>query len=887
MSLLSRSLRALHNRNHHALVPLRALASLSTQRQLRVPTEANVVVVGGGIIGTSVAYHLGKLGISDVLLLEKDRLTSGTTWHAASLMTSFGSLSSSSIDMRKYTKNLYWEVLPAETGLETGFMDIGFIEVACDEDRLHYYRRVAAFNRFLGIDVEEISRDMVKEKFPLTTNDDILAGFYVADDGRANATDITMALAKGAKQYGVKIMEGQTVLGVSTTKTTETGFPKQVTGVTVANPEDPDSPIEINAPIVVNCAGMWARQFGEMAGVLVPNQAAEHYYLVTEEIPGLDPRWPVLEDVRPTDGIHPFTALPSKCIYMRPEGRGLLVGFFEREGAPWNASKIPDDFSFGQIDPDWDRMGPYLETAMERLVPEVHNVGIKTFFCGPESFTPDSSPCVGQSPDVQNYFVAAGLNSIGILTGGGIGKTLAAWIHKGLPPSDIDVTAINVDRFHSYQSNIDYRKRRVGEVLGNTYRLLYPGHQPKTCRGIKKSVFHDQLVGQNAYFHDVSGWESPGWFAPKGVDRKAVGKDTFGRPEYFPYWEAEHNACRENVALFDMSFMSKFLVQGYDAGKFLNHLSTANVDGPSSTITYTQWLNEDGYLEGDLTVTKLSEEKFLVVATDTMHNHVRAHMTSRLSRDWHVAVTDVTAQYAQLNLQGPKSRDLLQMLTSRDMSNFVFRRAEEIDIGLARSICTRITYVGELGYELFIPVEQATYVYDHITEMGESFGLQHAGLKALGSLRLEKGYRDYGHDIDTTDTVVEAGLAFTCDFEKEGGFVGREHVLAEKAEAKKNGGRFRRMASVLVPLGPADPLLYHGEVLWRNGEPISDIRSGSYGHTVGGGIGLTMLHSKNGQPINRDYIQSGHWELEIANKKYPCSVSLSSFYDPKNVRIKG
>lgn len=351
----------------------------------------------------------------------------------------------------------------------------------------------------------------------------------------------------------------------------------------------------------------------------------------------------------------------------------------------------------------------------------------------------DSSPCVGQSPDVKNYFVAAGLNSIGILTGGGIGKTLATWIRNGLPPSDIDVTGMNVDRFHAYQSNIEYRKTKVGESLGNTYRLLYPGHQPKTCRGIKKSALHDRLVSQNAYFHDVSGWESPGWYAPHGIDPKA-GKGTFGRPEYFPHWEAEHKACRNNVALFDMSFMSKFLVQGYDAGKFLNHLSTANIDGPSSTITYTQWLNEDGFLEADLTVTKLSDNTFLVVATDTMHNHVRAHMASRLSRDWHATVTDVTAQYAQINLQGPKSRDLLQMLTSRDLTlDFGFRRAEEIDIGLARSICMRITYVGELGYELFIPAEHATYVYDYVTEVGETFGLKHAGLHALSSLRLVSG----------------------------------------------------------------------------------------------------------------------------------------------------
>jgi 4-methylaminobutanoate oxidase (formaldehyde-forming) len=347
---------------------------------------------------------------------------------------------------------------------------------------------------------------------------------------------------------------------------------------------------------------------------------------------------------------------------------------------------------------------------------------------------------VGPAPELKNYYVAAGLNSVGILTGGGIGKTLAKWIQNdGLPPCDIDVTGINIDRFHKYQANVDYRKDRVGEALGNTYRLMYPDHQPKTCRGAKKSALHDRLVEQKACFRDVSGWESPGWYAaPSGIPPPVVEQyETFGRPHWFPYWEAEHKACRENVALFDMSFMSKFLVQGYDAGRFLNRLSTANVDGPCSTITYTQWLNEEGYLEADLTVTKLAEDQFLVVATDTMHNHVHSHMANRLSRDWHVTITDVTARYAQINLQGPRSRELLQKLTTRDMTqDFDFRRAEDIDIGLARVICMRITYVGELGYELFIPVEQATLVYDRIIEVGQEFDLKHAGLKALGSLRM-------------------------------------------------------------------------------------------------------------------------------------------------------
>jgi glycine/D-amino acid oxidase-like deaminating enzyme len=688
-----------------------------------LPENANVVVVGGGIIGTSVAYHLGKLGVPNVILLERDQLTSGTTWHAAGLMTTYGSMLSSSVDMRMYTKQLYSEILPEETGLETGFMDVGFIELACDEGRLHYFRRVAAFNRLCGIDVQEITPAQVKERFPLAQTQDVLAGFYVPTDGRVNPTDATMALAKGARQYGVQIYEGVSVEGI----TTSTGqIPKAVTGVKVlSDPKDPSSPtVDITANVVVNCAGMWARQFGELCGVTIPNQAAEHYYMITEDIPGLDPKWPIVED-------------PSKCIYIRPEGKGLLVGFFEWEGAPWKPSQIPRDFSFGQLEPDWDRMAPYLESAMERLVPDIHNVGIKTFFCGPESFSPDGRPIVGPAPELRNYYVAAGLNSIGILTGGGIGKVLAQWIvNGGIAPTDVDVTGIHVNRFQKYQANIDYRTNRVGETLGNTYRLLYPDHQPKTCRGAKKSALHDRLVQANAYFKDVSGWESPSWYAPSG-SLPVVENESFGREHWFAYWEAEHRACRDNVALFDMSFMSKFLVQGHDAGKFLNWISTANVDGDCGKITYTQWLNEQGYLEADLTVTKLENNQYLVVATDTMHNHVHSHMTHRLSRDWHVSVTDVTGRYAQINIQGPHSRDLLQKLTDRDMmNNFDFRTAEEIGIGLARVLCMRITYAGELGYELFIPMEHATAVYDRIMEVGKEFDLKHAGLKALGSLRM-------------------------------------------------------------------------------------------------------------------------------------------------------
>jgi len=564
--------------------------------------------------------------------------------------------------------------------------------------------------------------------------DGVLAGFYVPEDGRVNPTDVTMALAKGARQYGVQMVEGVTVQDVITSNPVQTGRPKAVQGVNVSF-IDGGMDKHISANIVVNTTGMWARQLGERSGITIPNQAAEHYYLITEPIPGLDPRWPVVED-------------PSRCLYMRPEGNGLLIGFFEWQGVPWNTAQIPNNFSFGEIEPDWDRMEPYLLMAMQRLVPEVQDVGIKKFFCGPESFTPDNSPVLGPAPNVKNYYVAAGLNSIGILTGGGIGRTLAQWIkNDGIAPSSADTTGIHVNRFHRYQSNPEYRDQRVGEALANTYLMHYPDHQNQTCRGAKKSVLFERLRDQqHGFFRSVSGWETPDWYARSSSDLdKLVKRETFGRPDWFPLWMTEHKGCRENVGLLEMSFMSKTLVQGYDAGKFLNWISTANVDGPVGRATYTQWLNEHGYLEADLNVIKLSETEFLVVTTDNLQNHVLQHMHSRLSREWNVAVTDVTSRYAQIGLQGPRSRELLQTLTSRDLSSdFDFRHAEDIDIGLARALCVRMTYVGELGYELFIPSEQACLVYDQIVEAGKEFGLIHAGLKALNSLWIEKGYRDYG-----------------------------------------------------------------------------------------------------------------------------------------------
>src|SRR5215469_15234849 len=786
------------------------------------------------------------MGWKEVVLLERERLTSGTTWHAAGLMVTFGSTSETSTEMRKYSRDLYRR-LEAETGQSTGLSPIGFIEVASDKDRLEEYRRVAAFNRYCGIDVLEISPREVQELFPLARVDDIEAGFYVKDDGRVNPVDVTMALAKGARQRSVRIIEGVVVTGVLKAR-------GRVTGVRTALGD-------ISTEIVVNCAGMWARQFGAESGVTIANQAAEHYYLITEPIRDL-PKMPVLED-------------PGCYGYYREEGGGLMVGLFEPVCAPWKVEGIPADFSFGELPPDWERMTPFLERAMSR-VPITAEVGMKKLFCGPESFTPDLRPIVGEAPELAGYFVAAGLNSIGVLTGGGLGRVLAHWIVTGHP--DVDVTAFNIDRLHAYQANPEYRRQRTVESLGMVYQCHYPAMSLQTARGVRKSPFHDRLAAAGAWFKEVSGWESPDWYGAPGT-RLDPGPLTWGRATWFGNWQREHHAARQNVILMDMSFMGKFLVQGRDAGPCLNLISGNNVDTSPGMITYTQWLNEHGNLEADLTVTKLGEDRFLVVVTDTMVRHAETWMLRHIPEAAHVTVTDVTSAYGQLNVQGPNSRALLQRLTTTDLSNgaFPFRTAREIDLGFARVLCVRITYLGELGYELYIPAEQAVHVYDQIIEAGREFQLVHAGLKALGSLRMEKGYRDYGHDIDNTDTPDEVGLSFALDLDTPAGFIGKEAVLAQRSR----GPLQRRLVQVLVQ--DPEPQMFHAEIVRRNGVPVGYVRAASYGHTLGGAVGLAMIEPK--VPVDDAYLASGDWQVDIAGKLYPVTVSARPLYDPGMKRI--
>ena len=813
-----------------------------------LPLEAKVVVVGGGVIGCSVAYHLTKLGWSDVLLLEKEQLTSGTTWHAAGLIVSGLLNDETSADIFTYSRNLY-ATLEQETGLATGFKSIGYLQIACDSERLEEMRRAAAFMRNFGIDCNEISLDEARAHWPSAKWDDVVGAFYTAEDGRANPVDVTMSLAKGFRQGGGIIIEGVCVTDVLKTQ-----------GKVTAVVTDQGT---VETQYVVNCAGMWARQFGSLAGVSLPLQAAEHYYLITDDMPDMKPTTPVLED-------------PDRYAYFREEVGGLMIGLFEPEAAPWNLNRIPDDFSFGEIEPDWERMIPFIESAYER-VPEAKNLGIRKFFCGPESFTPDLAPLVGEVPELRNYFVACGMNSLGILSGGGIGRILAHWIVNGQP--DVDVTGINVNRFHGCQANQQYLGDRLVEVLGKMYEPHYPNLGMKTARDVKRSVLHERLADAGAHFIESSTWEIADWYAPNGNSAE-VECYSWGRQSWFSYLEAEHRACRETVALMDMSFMGKFLVQGRDAERALNQLCCNDIAVPSGRIVYTQWANITGGIEADLTVTRLAKDRFMVVCSDTAHGHVEMWMGRHISDEQHVFITDVTSAYAQLNLHGPNARALLSALTNTDVSDnaFPYLHARQIDLGYARVWAIRVTYVGELGWELYIPTEHAVQVYDRIVQEGANHGLLHAGLQALNSLRLEKGYRDYGHDIDNMDTPLEAGLGFAVKLDKADGFIGREAL----AKQKSAGTPTRRLLQ--FKLRDPEPLLHHAEPVYRNGEVAGYIRAGAYGFSLGASVGLGFIESKT--PITAQQVVDDHWEIEVAGTLYAADASLRPLFDPGMTRIK-
>ncbi len=811
-----------------------------------LPRHARIVIIGGGVIGCSTAYHLVQLGCRDVVLLERKQLTCGTTWHAAGLLTTLRDTENQT-KLAKYTQALYRR-LADETGQATGLIECGSIQLAKSEEKAHEMRRGCAMARCFGIENHEISPREVKDLWPLAKVDDLVAAFHFPNDGRVNPADVTQALAKGARSGGVRIFEHTAVVGISTRN-----------GAVCAVSTDQG---DIETDIVVNCAGIWAREVGQLAGVAVPLQAAEHYYLVSEPVEGVHNKLPILRD-------------PQNSAYIREEAGKIMLGLFEPVAAPWGLHGIPAGFCFDQIHPDWDRMEPYLEKAMQR-VPALLDSGIQLFFCGPESFTPDHNFFLGEAPEVTNFFVAAGFNSLGILSAGGAGKMIAHWIEEGHPP--MDMWDVDIRRVLPWQNNVRYLGDRIVESLGIGYQDHWPYRQWQTARGVKKSVFHDRLAAAGACFGEAAGWERANWFGVPGTTPRY--DYAWGRQNWFTNQSDEHRAVRENVGLFDQSSFSKFLVQGRDAEKVLNRIATNDCTGAVGKIVYTQFLNERGGIEADLTVTRLGEDRYLLVTAAFTHTHVHAWLQRHISADACCVVTDVSDAYAMLNVQGPKSRELLSAVSAADISHegFPFGTARTIEIGYQQVLAYRITYCGELGWELYVPTSFALSVYDRIVAAGEKFNLRQCGYHTLNSLRIEKAYREWAHDIGSHDTPIDCDLAFTCQWDKPEGFIGREALLRQR----KIDPPPRRLVQFL--LDAPEPLLYRNEPIYRDGELISYTTSAMYGHTLGGAVALGYVVSVTG--VDENFLAASQFEIEIGAERYPATASLRPLYDPDNKRSR-
>ncbi|MDA0680840.1 MAG: FAD-dependent oxidoreductase [Proteobacteria bacterium] len=810
-----------------------------------LPKKANVVVIGGGVIGCSITYHLAKLGWSDVVLLERQQLTSGTTWHAAGLV---GQLRSS-INMTrlaKYTSELY-RGLEAETGQATGYRQCGSISVATNAERFEELKRSASMAKVFDLEVNVVTPDEIARRYPLVNGEDLLGGIHIPSDGYANAVDITQALAKGARSNGAKVFQNALV-----TQIRHDG--SRVTGVSTPSGD-------IEAKYVVICGGMWSRDLAASIGVNLPLHACEHYYVLFESVEGLSPDLPVLRDY-------------DACTYYKYDAGKLLVGAFEPSAKPWGMDGIADDFCFDEIAGDFDHFEPVLQGAMHR-VPALQNAGIQKFFCGPESFTPDVRYHLGQAPELENCYVAAGLNSIGLQSAGGIGKVMSEWIRDGYPPADL--WEVDVRRNMRFQGNRKYLRERVSESLGLLYATHWPYRQYETSRGVRKSAIHDRLVAAGACHGEAFGWERPNWYAPKGVDARY--EYSYGRQNWFEFSAAEHAAVRSGVGLFDQSSFAKFRLEGRDSTRVLNRICANDIDRPIGRLVYTQWLNERGGIEADLTVTRINEHSFLVVTAAETEVRDFSWLKTHIPADAHCVLTNVTSGMGVISIMGPRARELLQSLTPADMSDaaFPFATSQEIELGYAIVRASRITFVGELGWELYVPTEFMPGVYDEIIAAGVEFDLVHAGYHALNSLRIEKAYRHWSHDITDEDTPLEAGLGFAVKMAKAGGFIGRDALMTQQER-----GLDKRLLQ--FRLQDPQPLLYHNEPIWRDGALVGHIRSGAYGHTLGGCIGLGYVSTEPG--MNSGEILDSNYEIEIAGERVAADASFRPMYDPGNQRIR-
>ena len=814
---------------------------------MELPDKARVVIVGGGVIGCSVAYHLTKLGWKDVVLLERKQLTSGTTWHAAGLIGQLRATANMT-KLARYSAELYLG-LEEETGVATGMRQGGSVSVALTSERLEELYRSAAMARAFGVPVEELSPDEVKARYEHINLDGVTGGVWLPTDGQADPANIALALAKGARQRGALVKERVKVTGMARDG-------RRITGVDWAR-DDGEAQGHIACDMIVNCAGMWGREVGRMAGVNVPLHACEHFYIVTEGIEGLS-QMPVLR-------------VPDECAYYKEDAGKILLGAFEPNAKPWGMEGIPDSFEFDQLPEDFDHFEPILEAACHRM-PMLAEAGIHTFFNGPESFTPDDAYHLGLAPEMDNVWVAAGFNSIGIQSAGGAGVTLAQWIEDGEKPYDIG--DVDIGRMHPFQGNRHYLFERSKETLGLLYADHFPYRQKATARGVRRSPFHAQLLEQGAVMGEAGGWERANWFAKDGQTPEY--EYSWKRQNWFDNAAAEHKAVRENVGMYDMSSFGKLRVEGPEAEAFLNHVCGANMSVPVGKIVYTQFLNSRGGIEADVTVTRLSETAYLVV-TPAMTRLADETRLRRHVGDRRVVITDVTAGEGVLAVMGPKSRELLNKVSPADFSNAVnpFGTAQEIEIGMGLARAHRVSYVGELGWEIYVSADMAGHVFEMLMEAGQDVGLKLCGMHMMDSCRIEKAFRHFGHDITCEDNVIDAGLGFAVDLSKEE-FIGKAAVAA-----RKESGPESRMVQFL--LEDPEPLLFHNEPVIRDGEYVGYLSSGNYGHHLGAAVGMGYVPCKGESAQD---VLGSTYEIDVMGTKVKAKASLKPMYDPKSERVK-
>ena len=812
-----------------------------------IPDRARVVIIGGGIVGCSVAYYLTKQGWNDVVVLERKTVAGGTTWHAAGLVTQLRA-TRTMIDINRVGVQLY-STLHEETGIPTGFRATGSLTVTTTDDRMDELKRILSLGRCYGIEIHEITAEDAGTMWPLMRTEDLKGGIYIPDDGQAIPASAALSVARGAEMGGTRIIENVQVTGV----TQDAGT---VTGVSTDRGD-------IECEVVVCAAGMWSRQLGLSAGVDIPLYGAEHMWLVTNKM-GIPEDIASLRD-------------PDEQIYFRRDAEeqgAILMGGFETTAKPWGDDAIPGDYHFGLLEPDWEHFKVFWDNAVHR-VPAMGEAGINRFCVSAESFTPDNRYLMGESPDLKNFYLATGLNSTGIAAAPGVGKAVAEWIVAGEPT--MDLWEVDIRRFHQFQNVKTYLHDRTVEAVGTLYGMHWPHKQMETARGARRSPFHDKLAAMGACFGEVGGWERPNWYAPPGVD--PVYGYSFGRQNWFPYSAQEHQAVRESVGLFDQTSFAKFLLQGRDAERVAQTIFAGDMAVEPGRIVYTAMLNRRGGFESDLTVTRTGEEEYMIVTAGSTARRDFGWIRSRIPDGAHAFLTDVSSAYAVLGLMGPNSRALLSEVTDADVSNqaFPYMTSREIAIGYAPVRASRVTYVGELGWELYIPTEFAMHVLDRILEVGPKHGLKLAGFHAMESLRVEKAYRSWGHDICDVDTVVEAGLTFAVALDKGVDFIGREAVLRQLDE-----GVTQRLA--VFTLEDPEPLLLGNEPIWRDGQLVGRTTSGTFGHTLGVSVGMGYVENPNG--VTNDWIRGGAYELEVAAERFPAKVRLTAPYDRRGRRVR-